>query len=311
MSNFKDLIIGGASNYTWDHLKYWINSIKLSGFEGDIVLVVTNMKRETIDKLSKEGVILFAYGKETEDGFVNDSKSPPHVERFLYIWNFLDRNKDNYRFVTVTDTRDVIFQTNPTVLLEKLCTKEKKIIASWEGMLYKDEPWNNNNLLEAFGPFFHNHFQNMKIANVGTIAGRIEYVSDLLLMLFQMSMNRPIPIVDQVVFNFLINQQPYVDSTRITDNQDNWAIQLGVTEKAIEAGAGDIGMWIKNDPSKMTQYRDTYKDKQPIIKDHVVMDEEGNKFCLVHQWDRIPSLKEEIENYYGDNECPKILTFTT
>ena len=24
----KDLIIGGASNYDWDQLKYWVNSIK-------------------------------------------------------------------------------------------------------------------------------------------------------------------------------------------------------------------------------------------------------------------------------------------
>ena len=41
----KDLIIGGASNYTWDQLKYWVNSIKLSGFKGDIVLVATNIKK--------------------------------------------------------------------------------------------------------------------------------------------------------------------------------------------------------------------------------------------------------------------------
>ena len=39
----KDLIIGGASNYNWDQLKYWVNSIKQTGFEGDIVLAATNM----------------------------------------------------------------------------------------------------------------------------------------------------------------------------------------------------------------------------------------------------------------------------
>ena len=30
----KDLIIGGASGYTWDQLKFWVNSIKKSGFTG-------------------------------------------------------------------------------------------------------------------------------------------------------------------------------------------------------------------------------------------------------------------------------------
>jgi hypothetical protein len=45
----KDLIIGGASGYTWDQLKYWVNSIQLSGFAGDVVLVATNIpKRQLI-----------------------------------------------------------------------------------------------------------------------------------------------------------------------------------------------------------------------------------------------------------------------
>jgi hypothetical protein len=53
----KDLIIGGASGYTWDQLKYWVNSIQLSGFAGDVVLVATNITKETIDKLTSKGVI--------------------------------------------------------------------------------------------------------------------------------------------------------------------------------------------------------------------------------------------------------------
>ena len=57
----KDLIIGAASNYTWNELKYWVNSIRASKFEGDVVIVGTNMTRETIDKLTSEGVVLQLY----------------------------------------------------------------------------------------------------------------------------------------------------------------------------------------------------------------------------------------------------------
>ncbi len=32
----KDLIIGASTGYTWDTLKYWVNSINQSGFDGDI-----------------------------------------------------------------------------------------------------------------------------------------------------------------------------------------------------------------------------------------------------------------------------------
>ena len=52
----KDLIIGGASNYNWNQLRYWVNSIKKTGFKGDIVLVVTNMSAETVNKLTEEDV---------------------------------------------------------------------------------------------------------------------------------------------------------------------------------------------------------------------------------------------------------------
>ena len=30
----RDLIIGGFSNYDWDKIKYWANSIDISGFRG-------------------------------------------------------------------------------------------------------------------------------------------------------------------------------------------------------------------------------------------------------------------------------------
>ena len=31
----KDLIIGAYTNYNWDQIKYWVNSIEKSGFTGD------------------------------------------------------------------------------------------------------------------------------------------------------------------------------------------------------------------------------------------------------------------------------------
>ena len=110
----KDLIIGGASNYTWDQLKYWINSIKMTGFDGDIALVGTNYTKETIDKLVKEGVILKLYGKLDNSGNVtSDPNGAPHVQRFFQLWDFLTTTKEEYGYVVTTDTRDVVFQTNP------------------------------------------------------------------------------------------------------------------------------------------------------------------------------------------------------
>lgn len=297
----KDLIIGGASNYTWDDLKYWVNSIRRSGFSGDVVLVATNMKKETIDRLTNEGVMLELYGKQQENGdIVAHSNGAPHVERFFYIWNYLKNNASKYEFVISTDTRDVVFQDNPSAWLdEHFALGYEELIASSEGMLYEDEPWNNQNLYQAFGPYFHNYYKSMVIHNVGVLAGFAEQMRDLFFMIFQMSINRPIPIVDQVVYNVLLNQEPYKQTTKFVSNKDAWAAQLGTTLEAVKSGAGDIGMMIKNDPSQMILYHAKYKDKQPTMnEDGIVVNEDGRKFVIVHQYDRTHSWKDKIMERY-------------
>ena len=299
----KDLIIGGASNYTWDHLKYWVNSIQSTGFAGDVVLVATNITKETIDKLTSKGVILELYGnKDAEGNFTAHSNGAPHVERFFYIWNYLNNHKDDYGYVITTDTRDVIFQSDPTVWLDECVLKGyESVVVSSEVMKYEDEPWNNNNLREAFGPFFHNLYKSIPIFNVGTIAGLSDYVRDIIFMIFQLSINRPIPIVDQATFNVLLQQRPFRDVIKYTYNSDGWAIQLGTTIEAVKSGAGDIGMSVAQNPSNMIMYQAKYFDEQPkLTADGYVENEKGNRFVIVHQYDRTHAWRDKImEKYNG------------
>ena len=42
-----DLIIGCANNYTWETLKYWVNSINKCGFEGDKFLILMRSEEHT------------------------------------------------------------------------------------------------------------------------------------------------------------------------------------------------------------------------------------------------------------------------
>lgn len=297
----KDLIIGAASNYTWDHLKHWVNSIKKSGFTGDIVVVATNIKNETLEKLAAEGVGLYLYGKKDEDGnYVSNTNNAPHVERFFYLWNYLNTTKEEYDLVVATDTRDVIFQTNPTEWYDEcIFNGYNALIASSEGIKYKDEPWNNQNMLECFGLFFHNLYKDSFVYNVGVLAGEKKYIQDLLLMIFQMSINRPIPVVDQAVYNFLLQQEPYKTITKYVDNSDAWAAQLGVTEDAIKSGAGDIGKALTGGVSKSILYQMLYQDKQPTLRDDgIVVNHDGKPFVIVHQYDRTLSWKDKITARY-------------
>lgn len=297
----KDLIIGGAAGYNWDQLKYWVNSINKTGFKGDIVIVATDMSGETVKKLVENNVKVYAYGKRSEDGGIQKSANgiPPHVERFIFIWDYLRNNKGEYRFVTVTDTRDVIFQKDPVEYLERnLLYGSASMVCASEGLAYKDEPWGSKNLLDTFGPMVYDELKDNLIYNVGTIAGLCDEVRDLLLQIFFQSVNRPIPIVDQAVFNFIISMSAYDLEFIRANNGSGWAAQLGTTQAAIEAGAGDIGMIVKQDPSKLEEYIKVYQDVQPEIKDGYVSTGHVN-FTIVHQWDRVPAIKELVMKNYA------------
>lgn len=297
----KDLIIGGASNYGWNELKYWVNSIKRSGFSGDIVLVATNISKETIEKLTEEKVLLSLYGKQDQNGnWIAHSNGAPHVERFFYIWNYINNHQYDYSRVITTDTRDVIFQSNPITWIDECVFKGyESLIVSSEGLKYEDEPWGSNNLREAFGPYFHNLYKSSLIYNVGTIAGFAEEVRDVLFMIFQMSVNRPIPIVDQAVFNVLLQQKMFKYITKFTTNADAWAIQLGTTIEAIKSGKGDIGMSVIQNPSNLVSYQMKYADEQPkITEDGFVVNSKDQKFVIVHQYDRVNGLADLIRKKY-------------
>jgi hypothetical protein len=299
----KELIIGAASGYEWDKLKYWVNSIQASGFSGKVALVATDMSKTTIDKLVEKGVELSLFGTPQPDGGVKaPANNAPHVERFFYLWNYLNQNQGKFDRVITTDTRDVIFQKNPTYKLDDLL-RYHDLIASSEGMRYQNEPWGNANLFQSFGPYFHNRLKDKLINNVGVIAGHAYQVEGLLSLLFHLSLNRPIPIVDQAVYNFILNENAFHGMTNFTTNEDHWAVNLGTSIEAVKSGHGEIGESCRGDATKFAKYTIDYEDKQPVFdkEDGTVTCPGGTlgEFVIVHQWDRIPELKGLVERKYA------------
>lgn len=272
----KDLIIGGYSGYDWDKIKYWANSIDQSGFRGYKIVIAISGDDKTVETLVEKNFTVVK---------VSQNKNIPiHVERFIHIWNVLNNLQKEFtpRYVITTDMKDVVFQTNPTEWLEKNLG-EKHLVAGSESIRYKDEPWGNQNLYEAFGEWFYNYYRNNTIYNVGTIAGSYPVVRDLCLLIFQMSINRPIPIVDQAVYNFLLWQEPFKSITKFASSEDGWAAQLGTTA----------------DPSKIENFKPFLLENTPKMVDDKVVTSTGKEFALVHQYDRVPEWRGIIEKKYG------------
>jgi hypothetical protein len=277
----KDLIIGASTGYTWDTLKYWVNSINQSGFEGDKVLVLMNCDRETTMKVADAGFTIIGFEQDEQGNLVYKHESiPVHVERFIHIYEHLCRT--DYRYVITTDVKDVIFQKNPIKFIEENIGDKNLMFAS-ESILYKDEAWGNQNLLETYGKYIYDKFKDNEIYNVGVLAGKGSAMRDLCINIFTAAINRPIPICDQSTFNFMISQHPYTDTSKYMKSEDGWACQLGTT----------------GDPSKIEQFKPHLLEKTPIFEDGKVWTSHGHEFTIVHQYDRVPEWRKVIEKTYG------------
>ena len=278
----KDLIIGGASNYDWNILKYWVNSINKSGFQGDKVLILMNCDKDTVKKVSDAGFKVVGFQQDSQGNLTYPQTGrAPHVERFLHIYNLLSQNE--YRYVVTTDVTDVVFQQNPIDYMEKALTDEKNLMFASESMYYKDEPWGNENLFQTFGEFIYSKFKDNEIYNVGVLAGRGHAVRDLICNIFVATQGRPIPICDQSTFNFMISMSPYKETSVYLRSEDAWAAQLGTT----------------GDPTKIEKFRPFLIEPEPKMSDDVVTTSTGIPFTIVHQYDRIPNWKKILEAKYG------------
>ena len=267
----KNLIIGGFTNYNSNQLKPWVLSAKIhAGDNNDVVLVYGNASDETLNWLETQGVILVP--------MLQVQGIPIHVLRFLSIHNFLVNHWKKYDYVVTTDVKDVYFQTDPFKFLV-----DRKLVIASEGLKYKDEPWGNENLHQAYGQYVYEEFKNNEIFNVGTFGGKSEYVKDMVFHIFTNGVNRPIPIVDQAVFNVLINTQPFKD---IVTKTTQWAAELGTIM----------------DPSKIDGFRPNLLFPEPVWEDGLLKDWTGQIFPIVHQYDRVPVLKEFIQKKFGQED---------
>ena len=272
----KNLIIGGYTNYQYDLIKPWVKSIGevCDPKTTDKVMVVGNTTQEAIDALTADGWIL-----------VPMAEGQPHVVRFFSIFDYLKDNWGKYEFVVTTDVRDVIFQADPfQYLKEELGALGMGfgLVCGSESIQYKNEPWGDENLLQCYGPYIHQLYRDREIYNVGVLGGRSEYVKDLVLNIAINSVNRPIPIVDQAVFNMLMNTQPYQDTVFFARQENAWACQAGTVA----------------DPRRMDEFRPHLLEPEPVWKDGKVYTWNGALFTIVHQYDRVPEWNKVIQERY-------------
>jgi hypothetical protein len=285
----RDIVVGCITNYTFDKIAPWVNSLERSGFDGLKVMICYNIGYDVVEELSKRGFTVFGFKRN--DAAKRLEYKPDFnicLERFSHIAYFFNKleNKEQYRYVISTDVKDVIFQTNPSTWLEENIG-DKKINVASESLKYKDEPWGDHNLLQSFGPLIHERNRENTIYNAGTIAGEFKHFVDLCDNIFLSCGGAPANVPggggpDQAALNVLLQLKPYKDITNFATSESGYAAQLGTTA----------------DPSKIDSFTPVLLEPRPVFEDGIVKTSAGVPFSIVHQYDRVPEWRKIIEDKY-------------
>jgi len=283
----RDLVITSASGYTFDQIRYWLNSLDSSGFTGERVIVVGNATHQLVTRLEARGCRVVS--RDTLLGVHDDTERSPFVDeqmsvdRYFLFWKFLtSRSRDEIRYVIGVDIRDAVFQLDPTAWLTEHLGDKQLVVAS-EGLTYEDQPWNRQSMTDAFGTQVFDYMRGRLVWNCGTIAGDLSLFRDMALNLYLGCAARNVSYADQASLNILLSLSPYRQLTLFDNGDLGWACQT------VTMAAGARG------PKLSYKFRGA----EPLFDGDVVYTRAGKPFCIVHQYDRIPHWKTCLEKKFG------------
>lgn len=294
----KDLVIGVFSNHGLPEIKPWVNSLAKTDFAGEKVVVVSNVTQDVIDYLKSHDYKIYH----------QQVMYFPVVERFFAIPEVL-KDFIDIRYVITTDVRDVIFQKNPSEWLEN--NLKAPILASGEGLLYRDEPWSHRNMVNSFGEEEYENMKDRQIRCAGVIAGEYGELVPFLRNIWLLCQNKPSIIQggggpDQAAYNILLRDLEKSNPNLIhyVSNNDDWACQAGTTIPAIKAGSGDIG-YLYQAKFFPGLFEDELKkimlDEPPVFDHGIVKNSKYQDYYIVHQYNRIPDWNKELIERYVPN----------
>jgi hypothetical protein len=285
----RDLVMGAVSGYSYQDIQYWVNSLTASGYDGRSLIIAYSATYELVDRLLDRGVEVVTFGEDPRrrrfmfprKGFTHDDTS---IDRFYQMWRVLQREEEAFRYVLAIDVRDVVFQRDPCTWLDANLG-EKQINVGSEGTTLADEAWNSEVVMKSYGPTVHDNVARREVYNAGTIAGRGAVMKDLALNVFLSSRHNRIPYTDQAALNILLSLEPYRSITLFNRPDVDWACQAAT----IAADSEYLATQGKPAPAWT-----------PVFDGDHVLARNGEKYCIVHQYDRVPEWKARLQSKYED-----------
>ena len=103
------LIVGAASRYTPAQMRPFIESLRATGYAGDVIIITNFWNRALQAYVRQSGMTPYRMWTTRR------IHGPAATHRYEFYTRIARQNLDRYDEMMVTDTRDVIFQRNPFV----------------------------------------------------------------------------------------------------------------------------------------------------------------------------------------------------
>jgi hypothetical protein len=271
-----DLILGVFANYSFSWLEAYMVSITRSKFRGRKVLIVWNIESEVRKKLIEYGFELVEVPPQTKNEVVFAADFFRVRDRLAY--EFLKEHYQEFRFVFWMDIRDLVFQSDPSVWMEKNLGSSRIVVAS-ECIRIKDEQCNDGWVKAIFDPATYLRIREHEVLNAGTFAGYAENMRDVFFRLCEIA-DHTTEVAEQAALNFVLREPEFESVTKIPRLSEGFA--------AVGYGFGN-------------ELEHVWTDQVPVLNKETGMLYPQGKvepFAIVHQYDRNKAWAETIASHY-------------
>jgi hypothetical protein len=291
-------ILASVYGYEPSQVAPWVESLKKTGFAGKVFVTVYNPQDTVlVDYLKSNGIFTFTVNLNGQTNMA--------TQRFI-DWQEVLKTEyaSDVDLVITTDIRDLIFQKDPGVWL-KNNIQDYGIVATSEGVAFRHEDWNGDNMELHFGKNMFLKMADRETLCSGIIAGKKEMMMKLFSIIYELSFFSADPgaFVDQIFYNIAI-YEIFAEKTRIVPATEDWCANLG-TLKAIPASSPTWSTSSRSQYNSFERIRnnktftETMKCNVPEMKeDGLIYADNGKPFAIVHQYDRYQPWKDSITKKY-------------
>ncbi len=272
----KNLIVGVIDNLPWERVRPWAVSLRKSGFVGDILILGYRMNELEVRKgCEKFGFKLEVLERDDQGRTIDHTRGGLETQAFrwrnYHLWQYLQEHGSKYDFVALLDTSDLVFQSNPDDFLKTLQDAGPAVYLPGEGVLIEDEEWTARLIREHYADEVFEKVRKSEACNGGTMFGTTKEFQDFMLKIFHEVRDVDVIGIDQPAMNVLGESTSYAKRLPMTAG---WACQCGTMFEP------------RNRHFRLVCPR-------PEIRNFIAYN--GSRpFVLLHQYPRIPELRERV-----------------